>query len=254
MEFRDGRNAELARGAQCAPAQGAFGHRHHQIGALLAPALQQIAQLLSREPQGSQIALVGQLPYQFVMVPMRAPVVIGWVVMGFPMDQALANDMRVLSGVQLALLTRSSDGGPAGVAVSTLPADAQQALAGTDVLRELPFHGDTLVAHTLRLPTANGEVFHKDVVSAAHKTLPLPSIVEVTNLSNGKKLRVRINDRGPFVDGRIIDLSQEAARRLGFEGQGVTKVRVRYLGVRSARRDDDDATPQVAIRGDLPPF
>jgi rare lipoprotein A len=103
-------------------------------------------------------------------------------------------------------------------------------------------------------PTANGEVFHKDVVSAAHKTLPLPSIVEVTNLSNGKKLRVRINDRGPFVDGRIIDLSQEAARRLGFEGQGVTKVRVRYLGVRSARRDDDDATPQVAIRGDLPPF
>jgi rare lipoprotein A len=102
-------------------------------------------------------------------------------------------------------------------------------------------------------PTANGEVFHKDMVSAAHKTLPLPSLVEVTNLANGKKLRVRINDRGPFVDGRIIDLSQEAARRLGFEGQGVTKVRVRYLGVRSAARDDEDA-PQVAIRGDLPPF
>jgi rare lipoprotein A len=102
-------------------------------------------------------------------------------------------------------------------------------------------------------PTANGEVFHKDMVSAAHKTLPLPSLVEVTNLANGKKLKVRVNDRGPFVDGRIIDLSQEAARRLGFEGQGVTKVRVRYIGVRKAQRDDDD-TPQVAIRGDLPPF
>lgn len=99
--------------------------------------------------------------------------------------------------------------------------------------------------------TANGEVFHKDMVSAAHKTLPLPSLVEVTNLTNGKKLKVRINDRGPFVDGRIIDLSQEAARRLGFESQGTTRVRVRYLGVRSARREDGD---EVAVRGDLPPF
>ena len=78
-------------------------------------------------------------------------------------------------------------------------------------------------------PTANGERFDKDAVSAAHKTLPIPSVVEVTNLANGKRLKVRINDRGPFVAGRIIDLSQEAARRLGFEGQGVTKVRVRAI-------------------------
>lgn len=78
-------------------------------------------------------------------------------------------------------------------------------------------------------PTANGERFDRFEVSAAHKTLPLPSVVEVTNLENGKKLRVRVNDRGPFVDGRIIDLSQEAARKLGFEKKGVAKVRVRYL-------------------------
>lgn len=85
-------------------------------------------------------------------------------------------------------------------------------------------------------PTANGERFDKDAVSAAHKTLPLPSIVEVINLDNGKKIRVRLNDRGPFVAGRIIDLSQEAARRLGFERAGVARVRVRYVGPGGDRR------------------
>ncbi|WP_374470519.1 septal ring lytic transglycosylase RlpA family protein [Phenylobacterium sp.] len=79
-------------------------------------------------------------------------------------------------------------------------------------------------------PTANGERFDKAAITAAHKTLPLPSVVEVTNLDNGKRIRVRVNDRGPFVDGRIIDLSQEAARRLGFEGRGLARVRVRYVG------------------------
>jgi rare lipoprotein A len=78
--------------------------------------------------------------------------------------------------------------------------------------------------------TADGEVFDMTVPSAAHKTLPLPSLVEVTNLANGKKLVVRVNDRGPFVEGRIIDLSKEAAAELGFVASGVTKVRVRYVG------------------------
>ena len=77
--------------------------------------------------------------------------------------------------------------------------------------------------------TASGETFYRQRPSAAHKTLPLPSIVEVTNLANGKKLRVRLNDRGPFVDGRLIDLSRGAAEKLGFDRQGVAKVRVRYI-------------------------
>lgn len=89
-------------------------------------------------------------------------------------------------------------------------------------------------------PTANGEIFDVARISAAHKTLPLPSLVEVTNLENGKRLTVRVNDRGPFAQGRIIDLSQAAARELGFEGKGLTKVRVRYVGpggTRSAMLD-----------------
>ncbi len=78
--------------------------------------------------------------------------------------------------------------------------------------------------------TADGELFDMDKASAAHTTLPLPCIVEVTNLENGRRIRVRVNDRGPFVRGRIIDLSREAAKELGFYVQGSTRVRVRYLG------------------------
>lgn len=78
--------------------------------------------------------------------------------------------------------------------------------------------------------TANGEVFDMDLITAAHKTLPLPSIVEVTDLDTGKKIRVRVNDRGPFVDGRIIDLSKGAAKKLGTYQRGVARVRVRYIG------------------------
>lgn len=79
-------------------------------------------------------------------------------------------------------------------------------------------------------PTSTGERFDMHALTAAHKTLPLPGLVEVTNLENGRRLVVRINDRGPFVDSRIIDLSREAATELGMLSQGVGRVRVRYLG------------------------
>jgi len=78
--------------------------------------------------------------------------------------------------------------------------------------------------------TADGEAFDMDVPSAAHKTLPLPCMVEVTNLDNGRKIKVRVNDRGPFVNGRILDLSRQGAKDLGFYGQGMARVRVRYIG------------------------
>ncbi len=78
--------------------------------------------------------------------------------------------------------------------------------------------------------TANGEVFDMTLLSAAHTTLPLPSLVEVTNLKNGRRTIVRVNDRGPFVGDRIIDMSRAAAKKLGFEREGIAKVRVRYLG------------------------
>jgi rare lipoprotein A len=77
--------------------------------------------------------------------------------------------------------------------------------------------------------TANGEVFDMNVITAAHTTLPLPCIVEVVNLQNNRALHIRVNDRGPFARGRIIDLSRRAAQLLGFEGAGSALVRVRVL-------------------------
>ena len=82
-------------------------------------------------------------------------------------------------------------------------------------------------------PTANGEIFDMNQISAAHRTLPLPSIVRVTNLSNGRSLKVRVNDRGPFAHGRIIDLSRRSAQLLGFEMQGTAKVEVTVLEAES---------------------
>jgi rare lipoprotein A len=79
------------------------------------------------------------------------------------------------------------------------------------------------------LPTANGERYDQDDVTAAHKTLPMPSWVEVENLDNGRKLVVRINDRGPFVSGRIIDLSRRSAQLLGVDKTGLARVRVRRV-------------------------
>ncbi|MBC7520921.1 MAG: septal ring lytic transglycosylase RlpA family protein [Sandarakinorhabdus sp.] len=79
------------------------------------------------------------------------------------------------------------------------------------------------------LDTANGERYDQDGLTAAHKTLPMPSYVEVENLDNGRKLTVRINDRGPFVDGRIIDLSRKSAQLLGVDRAGTAHVRVRRL-------------------------
>lgn len=79
------------------------------------------------------------------------------------------------------------------------------------------------------LSTASGERYDQDAVSAAHKTLPLPCFVEVTNLDNGRVLTVRVNDRGPFVDGRIIDLSRRSAQLLGVDRSGTAHVRVRRI-------------------------
>ncbi|MFN3869521.1 MAG: septal ring lytic transglycosylase RlpA family protein [Hyphomicrobiaceae bacterium] len=78
--------------------------------------------------------------------------------------------------------------------------------------------------------TANGEVFDKHALTAAHPTLPLPSYVYVTNLDNNRTVLVRVNDRGPYVGTRIIDLSHAVAHHLDFERKGIAQVRVRYAG------------------------
>jgi peptidoglycan lytic transglycosylase len=75
-------------------------------------------------------------------------------------------------------------------------------------------------------PTASGEIYDSSKMTAAHRDLPLGTVVRVTNLDNGRSVEVRINDRGPFIHGRVIDLSQEAARRLDLIGPGVGPVKI----------------------------
>ncbi len=95
--------------------------------------------------------------------------------------------------------------------------------------------------------TANGELFDMERLTAAHKTLPLPSLARVTNLENGRSTLVRINDRGPFAGDRIIDLSKAAAERLGTKDKGLAQVEVTYLG----RASLDDAIVALGQRENI---
>lgn len=101
--------------------------------------------------------------------------------------------------------------------------------------------------------TANGETYNELEMTAAHRTLPMPSMVRVTNLENGRSVVVRINDRGPFKNGRIIDLSKRAAELLEMIGQGTAKVRVailpdesRQLAAIAQSREAADSAPEAA--------
>lgn len=105
--------------------------------------------------------------------------------------------------------------------------------------------------------SATGETFDEMAMTAAHPTLPIPSLVRVTNTENGKTVIVRLNDRGPFVDDRIIDLSKAAGAALDLHGKGTAKVRVQYVGPAPAEANAapvQPATQQLAVRSqDLAP-
>jgi rare lipoprotein A len=92
--------------------------------------------------------------------------------------------------------------------------------------------------------TANGETYDQDDLTAAHQTLPLPSVVRVTNLENGRSLILRVNDRGPFVKGRVIDVSRKAAKLLKFHGQGTTRVRIELL-----EKESREAAAELGWKG-----
>ena len=93
-----------------------------------------------------------------------------------------------------------------------------------------PFHGRI---------TANGETYNMYAVTAAHPTLPLPSYARVTNLDNNLSIVVRLNDRGPYKDNRLIDMSVRAAKLLNFHDRGLTRVRVEYIGPAALEGSDD---------------
>ena len=99
--------------------------------------------------------------------------------------------------------------------------------------------------------TANGEVFDMASLTAAHPTLPMPCYARVTNLSNGKSLIVRVNDRGPYHGNRLIDVSNKAAELLEFKGNGIARVRVEYVG-RAPLEGSDDRQLVATLRTGVP--
>src|SRR4029077_7860780 len=107
------------------------------------------------------------------------------------------------------------------------------------------WYGPTFYGHA----TANGERFNADALSAAHRTLPMPVNVRVTTLDNGRSLIVRVNDRGPFAKGRIIDLSERAATLLGYKAQGTARVRVTFVSradLKGGAPPASEASPEIA--------
>jgi rare lipoprotein A len=99
--------------------------------------------------------------------------------------------------------------------------------------------------------TANGEIFDMGALTAAHPTLPMPCYARVTNISNGKSLIVRVNDRGPYHGNRLIDVSNRAAELLEFKGNGVARVRVEYVG-RAPLEGSDDLQLMATLRTGVP--
>ncbi len=97
--------------------------------------------------------------------------------------------------------------------------------------------------------TSSGEVFDMHAMTAAHRTLPFNTWVEVTNLTNGKQVEVRVTDRGPFVDGRIIDLSMGAAERIDMVRAGVVKVRLKVIRPRQGCGAGEQRVEEVSTRG-----
>ncbi len=100
--------------------------------------------------------------------------------------------------------------------------------------------------------TANGEIFDRASISAAHPTMPLPSYARVTNLRNDRSMVVRVNDRGPYHGGRVMDVSQRVAHALDFHGVGTTRVKVEWIG-RADLEGDDDAKLLATLRDDGAP-
>src|SRR5450631_3958429 len=99
--------------------------------------------------------------------------------------------------------------------------------------------------------TANGEVFDMASLTAAHPTLPMPCYARVTNLSNGKSIIVRVNDRGPYHGNRVMDVSSRAAELLEFKGNGITRARVEYVG-RAPLEGSDDVQLMATLRTGTP--
>jgi rare lipoprotein A (peptidoglycan hydrolase) len=128
--------------------------------------------------------------------------------------------------VATAMFGCSTQRAPENQYSSPAPPRSYSAAPPRGRLEVASWYGPGFVGHV----TSDGEIFNPDELTAASKTLPIGSLVRVTNPDNGRSVVVRINDRGPYVRGRNLDLSRSAAQRIGLTAKGVCRVRVRVIG------------------------
>lgn len=124
-----------------------------------------------------------------------------------------------------------------------VPSEKPYAAVGTASWYGSDFHGRR---------TANGEIFDRESISAAHPTMPLPSYARVTNLKNSRSMVVRVNDRGPYHGGRVMDVSQRVAEALDFRSAGTARLKVEWIG-KANMAGDDDARLLATLRDDGEP-
>lgn len=176
---------------------------------------------------------------------MSALVMAGYVVAAYKNFSAVESDPEVTSSIRPANIKPSPKGASTNRTGTYRVGDPYVIAGRTYVPREDPTYRAEGVASWYgesfhgRL-TANGETYDMYALSAAHPTLPLPSYARVTNLENNVSLIVRLNDRGPFHDDRLIDLSVKAAQLLGFHARGLTRVRVEYIGPAELNGSDNE--------------
>ncbi len=158
---------------------------------------------------------------------------------GFAQDSAPTKDVdhTGIADAVPKVEPRSKYGNPKSYVVQGKRYTVRQSARGFVQTGDASWYGTKFHGHR----TSSGEPYNMYAMTAAHKTLPIPSYVEVRNLENQRKIIVRVNDRGPFVSGRIIDLSYVAAKKLGITTKGVARVKIRVIDPTTAQAK----TPQV---------
>ena len=166
-----------------------------------------------------------------------------------PQNSAWPNDVP-RSGPRQLTLSRSNPALTASVAQPSKPIQPEFLSASPEEQGLASWYGEDFHGNL----TANGETFDMNAMTAAHRTLPLPSLVQVINQRNGKEIVVRVNDRGPFEDDRIIDLSKKAASLLGITDQVTAPVTVKYLGPAPKVDASPTVAPSPVLVADLEPI
>ncbi|VAX02276.1 Septum-associated rare lipoprotein A [hydrothermal vent metagenome] len=164
---------------------------------------------------------------------------------GFAQDSAPTKDVdhtRVTNAVP-KIEPRSKYGNPKSYVVQGKRYTVRQSARGFEQTGHASWYGTKFHGHR----TSSGEPYDMYAMTAAHKTLPIPSYVEVHNLDNQRKIIVRVNDRGPFVSGRIIDLSYVAAKKLGITTKGTGRVKIRVIDPAASTKTSQASTTPVTL-------